>query len=438
MKNFLIFTLFIIFISPLVNSQTCLDTSHKFFNSKDYIAAEHALEKCSKKEKATPNVQISMAGIKLLLGKYNEAEKYFNNVLKIMPKNSPYFAYVYSNLGDIAMRKKQIKKAMDYYQKSLKYQPEDLNSLIGYGYALEKTGKKDLAIKYYKKALDIDFSNLIARKNLIRLEPDSLTDKEKLAALKCRNIIDPEAENFNDEDIITLRKILKAERGSSIDYLSLKFGAALPDGTVFEQNPNTFYARKMLTLSGYNLLIDKLSSEAKDFFRSNGVVVSDIFLLTDFNEKPIFNEDGLLTDEGLIAYNKSLKGKKTYLLPGEKAPTTKEKEDELAKQYRAQGYSEVSRLEFQYVEDGTHCSEETLVKNLKCRVIGDGRDKRYFVLSSEDTSIPYNIPYELVEEYRELHGRNDENNAPVYRDTFGEKQRGPLTLCNSKGEMAGL
>lgn len=438
MKNFLIFTLFVIFINPLLNAQSCLDTSHKFFNSKDYIAAEHALEKCSKAEKATPNVQISMGSVKLLLGKYDEAEKYFNNVLKIMPKNSPYFAYVYSNLGDIEMRKKQIKKAMDYYQKSLKYQPEDINSLIGYGYTLERTGKKDLAIKYYKKALDIDFSNLAARKNLIRLEPDSLSDKEKLDALKYRNIIAPESENFNDEDIVMLRKILKAERGSSIDYLSLKFGAALPEGVVFEQNPNTFYARKMLTLSGYNLLIDKLSSEAKDFFRSKNVVVSDIFSLTDFNGKPIFNENGLLTDEGLIAYNQSLKGKKTYLLPGEKAPITKEKEDELAKQYRAQGYSEVSRLEFQYVEEGTNCSEETLVKNLKCRIIGEGSNRRYFVLSSEDTTIPFSIPYMFVEEYRELYGRHNKNDAPIYKETFGEKQRGPLTLCNEKGEMATL
>ncbi len=407
MKNFLIFTFFMIFINMLLNAQSCLDASHKFFNSKDYIAAEHALEKCSKAEKAGPNVQISMGGIKLLLGKYNEAETYFNHVLKIMPKDSPYFTYVYSSLGDISMRKRQIQKAMDYYQKALKYQPEDINSLIGYGYALEKTGKKDLAIKYYKKALDVDFSNLVARKNLIRLEPDSLNYKEKLEALKYRNIIAPEAETFNDEDIIMLKKILKAERGSAIDYLSLKFGITVPEGSIFEQNPNTFYSRKMLTLSGYNLLINKLSSEAKDFFRSKDIVVSDIFLLTDFNGNPIFDKNGLLTDEGLMVYNKSLKGKKVYLLPGEKAPLTKEKEDELAKQYIAQGYSEVSRLEFQYVEDGTNCSEDTLVKNLKCRIIGEGHDRRYFVLSKEDTTIPFSIPYMFVEEYRELYGRHN-------------------------------
>lgn len=438
MKKFLIFILFTIFTCSFLCAQSCLEKSRKFFNAKDYISAQHALEKCSKKEQASPDVQISMGGIKFLLAKYNEAEKYFNSALKTMPKNSPYFAYVYSSLGDIAVQKKQINKANEYYQKSLKYQPEDINALVGYGYTLEKTGKKDAAAKYYKQALNIDFSNLHARKGLIRLEPDCLSDKEKLEALKDRNIIAPEAETFTKEDIETLRKILKAERGSSIDYLTLKLGAMLPEGSVFERNPNTFYARKMLTLSGYNLLIDNLSNEAKEFFLSKNIMASDLFLLTDFNGKPIFDENGLLTEEGLIAYNRSLKGKKSYLLPGEKAPITKEKENELVKQYIEQGYSEVTRLEFQYVESETRCSEQTLVNALKCRTIGDGRDKRYFVLSREDTQIPFSIPYETVLEYRELFGKHNENDIPVYRDTFGEKQRGILTLCDDKGEIASL
>ena len=437
MKKLLIFILFAFIISPLLRAESCLEKSRKFFNAKDHIAAEHALEKCSKKEMAAPDVQISMGGVKFLLGKYDEAEKYFNSALKTLPKNSPYFAYVYSNLGDIAIQKKQINKAMDYYQKSLKYQPEDINSLVGYGYTLEKTGKKDLAIKYYKQALDIDFANLAARKNLIRLEPDSLTDKEKLEALKDRNIIAPEAESFTEADIITLKKILKAERGSAIDYLSLKFGATLFEGAVFERNPNTFYAREMLTLSGYNLLIDKLSSEAKDFFLSKNIIASDLFLLTDFEGKPIFNENGLLTEEGLMAYNKSLKGKKAYLLPGEKAPENKAKEDETAKQYIAQGYSEVSRVEFKYVVDESKCSEETLVNRLKCRTVGNGYNKRYFVLSKEDTPIPFSIPYMFVQEYRELYGKHNQNNTPVYKNTFGEKQR-VLTLCDENGEITTL
>lgn len=436
MRKLLVFIFFVFSIKPLLVAESCLKKSHKFFDAKDHISAEHALEKCSKKEMADPNVQISMGGIKFLLAKYDEAEKYFTTALKTLPKNSPYFAYVYSNLGDIAMQKKQFNKAMNYYQKALDYEPENINALIGYGYTLEKTDKKDSAIKYYKQALDIDFSNIAARKNLIRLEPDSLTDKEKLEALKDRNIIAPEAENFNAEDIEILKKILKAERGSAIDYLSLKFGIMLPEDVVFERNPNTFYARKMLTLSGYNLLIEKLSSEAKDFFRSKNIIASDLFLLTDFNGKPIFNEKGLLTEEGLMAYNKSLKGKKAYLLPGEKAPRDKAKEDELVLQYIAQGYTEASRLEFKYVMDESKCSEETLVTRLKCRTIGDGHDKRYFVLSKEDTQIPFSIPFMLVQEYRELYGKHNQNNTPVYKDTFGEKQRGVLSVCNEKGEIA--
>ena len=435
MKKYWFFILSFILFNTLLSAQSCLEKSRKLFNAKDHIAAEHALEKCSKAEQANPNVQISMGSIKFALAKYDEAEQYFDAALITMPKNSPYFSYVYSALGDIAIQKRNINKAKGYYKQSLDYQPDDVNALIGYGYTLERTGEKKSAIEYYKKALNIDFSNLAARKNLIRLEPDSLSDKEKLEALKDRNIIDPDAETFTQEDIALLKKILKAERGSGIDYLSLKFGVTLPEGSIFERNPNTFYARKVMTLSGYNLLIEKLSSDAKQYFISKNIAIADLFLLTDFNGKPIFSENGLLTDEGLMVYNKSLKGKKTYLLPGEKAPVVQEKEDEIAKQYIAQGYEEVSYMEFEYVEKETLCSEQTLVQSLKCKTVGDGRDKRYFVLSKEDTQIPYSIPYMFVQEYRELYGKN-KNNAPVYKSTFGEKQRGTLTLCNKKGEIA--
>ena len=438
MKKFLIFISITILFSSNLSALSCLDEGRKLFNSKDYVAAEHALEKCSKAERQNPNIQISLASVKLSLAKYDEANKYFNTALKIMTPQSPYYAYIYSSLGDIAMQKKQIKQAMSYYRDALKYEPENINALIGYGLTLEKMGQKELAIANYKKALEIDFANLPARENLIRLEPDCLNDKEKLQALKERNIIAPEAQIFTDEDIDTLKKILKAERGSGIAYLSLKFGNVLPSGAIFESNPNTFYARKMLTLSGYQLLIDKLSSDAKEFFLSKSISASDLFLLKDFNGNPIFDKKGLLTEEGLVSYNKSLKGQKAYLLPTEKIPADKAKTDARIKEYLAQGYEEVTRLEFQYVEQETLCSEETLVKRLRCRTFGEGNDKHYFVLSKEDTLPPYSVPYMFVLEYRELYGKRSQNTAPVYKDTFGEKQRVMSALCDKNGNMLGM
>lgn len=438
MKKLFCIALFLFCILGNTFAQKCMEEGRKLFDKKDYVAAEHALEKCSNKDKKSLNYQISMGGIKILLAKYKEANNYFNNALKIMPAKSKYYAYVYSNLGDIAIKNRQIKQAMEYYKNTLKYQPENVNALVGYGLTLEKTGKKELAIENYKKALNIDFANLAARKYLIRLEPDSLTEQEKLETLKNRNIVAPEALTFEEEDIILLRKILKAERGSGIEYLSLKFGDTLPEGVIFESNPNTFYSRKILTLSGYNLLIDRLSGEAKEFFLSQKVMASDLFSLTDFNGKKIFDEKGLLTEEGLSVYNKSLKGKKAYLLPGEKAPVDNTQIDSLVKQYLAQGYSEVSRLEFQYVEDETLCSEKTLVNNLRCRTVGEGNNKRYFVLSREDTTIPYSIPFMFVQKYREMHSKDDSNDTPVYRDTFGERQRDIGSLCDKSGNMLGV
>lgn len=438
MKFILTSLLFLSCCSSFLQAQSCLKESKKLFNEKDYTSAEHTLDACPEEDKKNPNVQISLGGIKLLLAKYDEAGGHFENALKTMPRNSPYFSYVYSSLGDIAMRKNQMAKALQLYETALKYESADLNALVGYGLTLEKVGEKAEAAKNYKKALDIDFSNIEARKGLIRLEPDCLSEKEKLSALKDRNIIAPEAITFTEADIDLLRKILKAERGSSIEYLSMKYGNMLPEGTYFEKNPNTFYARKMLTLSGYNLLMEKLSSDAKDFFLSQNILVSELFSLLDLNGKPIFDEKGLLTDEGLVAYNRSLKGKKGYLLPGEKASKIKTQELALVKQLLAQGYEEVTRLEFQYVEQETLCPESTLVRSVRCRTVGEGKDKRYFVPAGPEDTPPFTVPFMFVEEYRELYGKHSKDYSPVYRDTFGERQRVLPKLCNEKGELSGI
>ena len=438
MRFILTFLVFLSCCVTFLQAQNCVKEARKFFNSKDYISAEHTLNKCSAEEKKDPNVQISAGSIKLLIAKYEEAGAHFENALKIMPPDSPYFAYVYSSLGDISMHKNKVVQAMQLYETALKYDPENLNALVGYGLLLEKNGDKEKAAKNYQKALEIDFANLESRKGLIRLEPDFLTEKEKLNALIDRNIIDPDAKTFTEEDINTLKKILKAERGSSIEYLAIKFGNNLPDGVVFERNPNTFYSRKLLTLNGYNLLMEKLSTDAKDFFLSKKVAVADLFSLTDFNGKHVFNDKGLLTDEGLVVYNRSLKGKKAYLLPGEKAPVDKEKELAELKQLVSEGYEEVSRLEFKYVEQETQCPESVLVSKLRCRIIGEGANRRYFVLNAPDTVPPFTIPYAFVEEYRDTYGsHHNEGRQPVYRNTFGDRQVG-YTQCNKKGEWVGL
>ena len=438
MKTVLNSVLFLLFSVSIIFAQNCLEESRTYFEAKDYVDAEHTLEKCPQKEKQGLNYQISMGGIKIMLAKYDEANKLFNNALKMMPSKSPYYAYVYSNLGDIAMRNKKIPQAMEYYKNALKYQPDNVNALVGYGLTLEKTGNKELAFQNYKQALDIDYANLPARKYLIRLEPDFLSNKEKLESLKDRNILSPEAKTFTEKDINLLKKILKAERASGIEYLNLKFGEGLPDGSIFEKNPNTFYSRKMLTLSGYNLLISKLSGDAKDLFLSQKVMASDLFSLKDFSGNPIFDNKGLLTDEGLVVYNKSLKGKKAYLLPGEKAPVEQSEMNEIIKQYLAQGYEEVSNEEFEYVQDQTQCSEETLVNKLKCRTLAEGKKKYYFVLNKEDLVIPFSIPYMFVAEYRELYGKRNKESSPVYKDTFGEKQRSAFLLCDKDGKMLGM
>ena len=80
-------------------------------------------------------------------------------------------------------------------------------------------GDKLGASEAYRSALAVEPLNLVARKRLINLEPDYLTDDEILDALKQRYAIAPEKKELTDEDRKLFAQIHRAEQLKGVVYL---------------------------------------------------------------------------------------------------------------------------------------------------------------------------------------------------------------------------
>lgn len=417
------------------NIDACLSKSKEYFNEKEYSLAEKTLNGCLKTNPKNADALISLAGVEMILGKFNNAEKNFTKALNYLNAKSPYKAYIYSRLGDIYMRKANLKEAERYYKTALKYEPANINALVGAGICEEKTGKIPQAVEYYKKALAVDFTNVVSRERLIALEPDILTKDELLRTMKERNIIDPAAQEFSREDMQTLSKMITAEKSNGIEYLSQKYGGKIPNGLIVERDSNKVYVRKMLTITGYNDLLGKLSSDAKQFLINKGVPVSELFSLRDKNRKLIFNDMGNLTDEGLVAFTKMLRGEKSYYRPGEKLPATQKEIEMQVRNLISQNYMEITNTEYAALMTRTQCSENTLRNQLKVRYVNiGGGNKRYFVFAHPDALEPFSYPYLYVQQYRQER-RQANSDAPVYGNSFGLGNGLPAKLCKKDGTL---
>ncbi|MFQ5456152.1 MAG: tetratricopeptide repeat protein [Nitrospirota bacterium] len=81
-------------------------------------------------------------------------------------KKTPTSWFVNYNLGVTLSDLGKIKEAIYYYKKALQINPTDVSTYINFGYNLEQLGKVDEAIYYYKKALQINPDYAKAHNNL--------------------------------------------------------------------------------------------------------------------------------------------------------------------------------------------------------------------------------------------------------------------------------
>jgi Cytochrome c biogenesis factor len=435
MKYFLIFiSLFSAGTLFAQDTQKCLDKSKAFFEQKEFPYAQRTLEDCLKTNPNDVDILVSLGGVCMKQNDFDNALTYFKTALKNMTKQSPYVSYVYTRMGDCYTHKKDFEKAGKYYEASLKYEPANINSLVGKGICEEQTGNYQNAEEYFKKALAVDFTNIVARRRLIALEPDILTQDELVANMKERNILDPQASTYQEQDLDLLKKMLKAERDKAIKYLEDKYDGKIPPGLIVEKYPGKIYARKMLSYSGYNDLMFLLSQDAINFFLKEQVYKSEMLKLRDLEGNKIFNDKGFLTEEGLIAYSLSLNGQKSYLLPSQPLPSGVQKANMFVQQLLKQGYEEITVSEYAYLMEESRCSKQTLVNKLGVKIVPITKEKnRFLVLIPPQMLKITEIPYIIVQEKRKKKIESPDT-TPVYKTTFGTGNTRPY-ICKPDGTL---
>ena len=412
----------------------CLDEGKIQYTNKQYPLAIKTFERCLTLDKESVDAHLSLAGALLTQDKLNAAQSHFEAALKNMKRSSPYWSYTYSMLGDIALKRKDTKQALSMYKKSLEYNVANVNSLIGKGVILEMQGNKQDAADAYVAALAVEPLNVIARQRLIQLEPDYLTDEQMLVALKQRRAVKPEVTQLTDEKRELFAKIHKAEQRRGMDYLKNKYGKNTGEFIV-TLNPDTDFARDMLTLKGFEKLEKDLAQDAIAVFRKANIPIQSIFELRDKQGKPIFTKDTTLTEEGFYVYTQALAGKKEYLLPNEAVPLTREQKQQVqarVKKILDKGYTEISRSELKMLETQTLCSEETLKNKLGMYVLAlSKKQHRYFVRTTDKDPMK-TVPYYYVMTARKK--RNPKLEVPKneivdYYAYYG------YTICLSDGNL---
>lgn len=377
---------------------TCLETGKDQYAGKQYKQAAATFEQCLTLDEDNVEAHLSLAGVLLTQENLNDAKVHFEAALANMKRNSPYFSYTYSMLGDIALKQNQQKRALRMYTKSLEYNTANVNSLIGKGIIWETQGNKLGAAEAYRSAVAVEPLNVIARKRLIGLEPDYFTDEEILTALKQRFAIAPEVTKLTDEKRALFTKIHQAEQRRGVDYLRNKYGNNTKDYIV-TLNKNTDFARDLLTLSGYKVLEKNIGQDAIIVFRKLNVPEKDIFELRDKQGQKIFTQDTTLTESGLNVYTQALAGKKEYLLPREAVPLTQaeiEKAKVRAQNLQKKGFMEISRAELKMLEAQTNCSEETLKKSLGVVFMPVAKKQYRYFIRKTDKDAMKTVPYYYV------------------------------------------
>lgn len=438
-KNGWLLLVFLSTVSPAQQTAeqkllSCLEQGKSQYTNSQYTQAIATFKRCLSLDPDNVESHLSLAGVLLTQEQLPAAQEHFEAALENMKRSSPYWSYTYSMMGDIALKQRAPKEALDKYQKSLQYNPANVNSLIGKGIILEMKGDTQSAAEAYQSALAVEPLNMIARQRLINLEPEYLTDEDMLTALKQRHALKPEVTELTDKDRELFNNIHLAEQRMGVEYIKNKYGTRGHDYIV-TLNKDTDFAREMLTLNGYNALQKSMGQDAVAVFGKLKIPLQEIFLLRDKQGKPVFTPQSTLTEEGFLVYTQALQGKKEYLLSNQALPLT-EREIKKAHQ-RAQaliqkGYMEISRAELKMLETETLCSEDTLKKELGVYYLPVSKKLYRYFVHTKDKKPLKTVPYYYVMKSRKK--RNPKLELPK-NEVIEYHQYYHYTICLSDGNL---
>lgn len=135
----------------------------KYVDAKDWYERALDLARNSNLVNYIISISISLADLSSSLGSYDIAKSYLTNALNYASEHE-VIALIYNNLGQIEQSVNNYMAAMNYYENALHESKSDLTSLTASIYnnigSLYKDKDYNLALDYYKKALNIKISVL--------------------------------------------------------------------------------------------------------------------------------------------------------------------------------------------------------------------------------------------------------------------------------------
>jgi len=131
------------------------------FEERKFEAALALFQDFSQQQPEMYKIGINIGNCYLELQRFEEAIQEFQKVAqKIIAENpevkgNTELARIYASIGDTYMRKNDLKKAEEYFKKSINIDPTDHALAYNVAEILFAAGKTDDAIKYYKTAIQI-------------------------------------------------------------------------------------------------------------------------------------------------------------------------------------------------------------------------------------------------------------------------------------------
>jgi hypothetical protein len=127
-------------------------------------------------------------------------------------------------------------------------------------------------------------------------------NRKTLEELWQRRLLPPDQSSWAPQDFELLQKIRAVEK-DAIAYLKRVPGGARP--WTAKPRYESGYAGPKLTKAGYERYEFLLSQDAIAYFESKGADAKWALKLRDWDDKPLFDGAGLLTDDGVRVYKRA-------------------------------------------------------------------------------------------------------------------------------------
>lgn len=389
--------------------QKCMASGRKFYKDGKFAVAGSEFRRCLGINPDNAKAHVSLAGAMMANGNLADAENEFKAGLKLLSgaEDSPHLhAYCHLGLGDIAFKQGDGKSAKAHYEKTLLFEPKSAEAQAGLGKYYQSMEMWGEALDSYKKALELDPDNSVARLGIDKAERLYVNPAGMLAEMKERKAVNSTRMRLSEEEIFMFHSMRKAEKMGAVDFLKSRVRSL--SGYVIEKKEKKgpiLQVSLLLTLSGFQAYQNYLTQAAIRVFELNDVNAKHVFGLRDRSGKPLFDSSGKLTPEGEAVYLETLDGYRMWLFPGEPAPEGRASlQDQRIGELIKKGYTEISEPEYLWLLRVTDCPEDVMEDELKLIILRSTAAKkrnRYLVhildsvlgsyverYRSGDTSIP--------------------------------------------------